>query len=297
MRAYVTGADGSLGTAFMSALQEDPRTSEWVALGVSIHDFDIADLAAVRESIGSFQPDVVVHLAAISIVADCELDLPLAFRANVAGVSNVMAACREIGARPVYMSSDYVFDGASPPPDGYTETDIPNPLSVYGLAKLAGERTAGTVDHHLVIRTSWLFGGANENNDDVLASIRQAQRGERAKLIVDQFARPTYTDDLARAIIHLLTLDQPFAGTVHIVNSGPPASRYEMGLHAVASFDPALAASYSPEPVAFDDCELIGGRPRCSTLNTARLAALHYTMPDWRDGVDRFCARLRRSAP
>jgi dTDP-4-dehydrorhamnose reductase len=294
VRVYVTGADGSLGTALLPALRDEPRTAEWPVLGVSVHDFDVADYTAVNDSVTTFRPDVVVHMAAISIVADCERDLPLAFRSNVAGVSNVVAACREISARMVYMSSDYVFDGASPPPDGYTETDIPNPLSVYGLAKLAGERTVTTVDNYLIIRTSWLFGGANEDNDDVLASIRQAQRGERARLICDQFARPTYTEDLARAIVHLLTLEDPFVGTVHIANSGAPASRYDMGVHAVAAFDPGLAASYSPEPVAFDDCDLVGGRPRVSTLDTSRLSGLGYSLPDWRDGVDRFCARLRR---
>jgi dTDP-4-dehydrorhamnose reductase len=294
VRVYVTGADGSLGSALLPALRYDPRTAAWAVLGVSIGNFDIGDLAAVRRSVSSFRPDIVIHLAAVAIVADCERDLPLAFRANVAGVSNVVTACREAGARLVYMSSDYVFDGASPPAQGYAETDVPNPLSVYGLAKLAGERMATAIDGHLIIRTSWLFGGASEDNDDVLASIKQAQRAARARLIHDQFARPTYTEDLASAIVHLLTLKDPYVGTVHVANSGAPASRYEMGMHAVAAFDPGLAASYSPVPVAFDDCELVGGRPRVSALNTARLAGLGYAMPDWRDGIDRFCARLRR---
>jgi dTDP-4-dehydrorhamnose reductase len=295
VRLYVTGADGTLGTALADELRENPATAAWPVRGVSIHDFDIGDADAVQRSIAQFRPDVVLHLAAISIVADCELEPERALRVNVAGVRNVAEACRLHDVRLVYISTDYVFDGASPARDGYRETDVPNPLSLYGLTKLAGERIAATLPDHLIIRTSWLFGGALEDTDEVLASVRLAQRAQRAQLIADQFATPTYVNDLAQAMVRLLLRDEPVTGTLHITNAGT-TSRYEMGIRAVRAFDPALVP-FAPEPVAYDDCALVGRRPRVSALNTGRLAGLGYALPHWRDAMDRFCARLQAAQP
>ncbi|WP_328665432.1 SDR family oxidoreductase [Streptomyces sp. NBC_00328] len=291
MRLYITGADGSLGKALAQELGVDARTVDWTVQGVSVHDFDIADEAAVAASIDSFRPDIVLHLAAISIVAPCETDPALALRVNVSGVHQVAEACRRNGSRMVYMSSDYVFDGVKASADGYRENDVPNPLSVYALTKLAGEQIAAHVPEHLVIRTSWLFGGAAENNDDVLATIRAAERGEQQELIDDQYSRPTYTVDLARAIIHLITQDEFPTGIVHAANEGR-ATRYELGAYALMQYDPKLSADHPPTAISFDDCEFVGGRPKVSAFNTDRLAQLGFAMPVWRDAVDRHCTVL-----
>ncbi|MFJ3953491.1 NAD(P)-dependent oxidoreductase [Streptomyces sp. Je 1-4] len=295
MRLYITGADGSLGKALTQELSADPRTADWTVQGVSVTDFDIGDEAAVLASVESFRPDIVLHLAAISIVAPCETDPGLALRVNVSGVHQVAEACRRVGSRMVYISSDYVFDGAGAPEDGYRETDVPNPLSVYALTKLAGEQIAAHVPEHLVVRTSWLFGGAAENNDDVLATIRAAERGEQQKLIDDQYSRPTYTVDLARALIHLITLEEFPTGTVHAANEGR-ATRYELGAYALSQYDPKLNADHPPTAISFDECEFVGGRPKFSAFNTDRLAGLGFAMPDWRDAVNRHCAVLPRPA-
>ncbi|GAA4064220.1 NAD(P)-dependent oxidoreductase [Streptomyces shaanxiensis] len=293
MRLYITGADGSLGKALTRELNSHPHTADWTVKGVSVHDFDIADEAAVSASIDGFRPDIVLHLAAIAIVAPCETDPGLALRVNVSGVHQVSEACRRVGSRLVYISSDYVFDGVEAPAEGYRETDVPNPLSVYALTKLAGEQIAAHVPEHLVIRTSWLFGGAAENNDDVLATIRAAERGERQELIDDQYSRPTYTVDLARAIVHLITRDEFPTGIVHVANEGW-ATRYELGAYALMQYDPKLNADHPPTAISFDDCEFVGGRPKTSAFNTDRLARLGFVMPDWRDAVDRHCAVLPR---
>jgi dTDP-4-dehydrorhamnose reductase len=291
MRHYITGADGSLGTALTRELSADPRTAEWTVKGVSVTHFDIGDEAATTASISAFQPDLVLHLAAISIVAPCETDPGLALRVNVSGVHQVAEACRAVGSRLVYISSDYVFDGADAPAEGYRETDVPNPLSVYALTKLAGEQIAAHVPEHLVVRTSWLFGGSAENNDDVLATIRAAQRGEQQELISDQFSRPTYTVDLARALIHLMTRDEFPTGVVHVANEGR-ATRHELGAYALMQYDPKLNADHPPTAISFDDCEFVGGRPRTSAFNTELLAELGHLMPRWQDAVDRHCADL-----
>jgi dTDP-4-dehydrorhamnose reductase len=286
-RLLLTGADGMLGTALTAALAADPVTRGWRVRGVSVTDFDIADADAVHRHVEAFRPDVVVHTAAHAIVDDCERDVPLALRVNVAGVMNVVDACRRTGARLVSLSSDYVFDGVSPPPGGYRENDLPNPLNVYGLTKLAGERTTALLgERGLNVRTSWLFGGADERVDLVLAALRTAERNEPAQLIADQYSVPTYTADLARALIFVLTRKEPVSGTLHIANAGGRASWYEVGL-ALRSLRPDVP---EPKPITMPECGFIGERPRDSSLSTGRLAGLGLTLPHWRDALRRFSA-------
>lgn len=155
MRVYITGSDGMLGTALRHALRTHPVLRGEPQRGVSVQDFDIGDARAVHASIEDFKPDIVVHAAANAIVDACEASPEVALRVNVQGTSNVTAACRDVGARLFYLSSDYVFDGRAQPADGYLEDAVPCPLNVYGLTKLAGERVAQSADGHLIIRTSW----------------------------------------------------------------------------------------------------------------------------------------------
>ncbi|MFE9402171.1 dTDP-4-dehydrorhamnose reductase [Streptomyces sp. NPDC006530] len=295
MRVYLTGADGMLGTAFSAALRAGPATADWPLYGVSASDFDIADRAAVLTSIEAFRPDVVVHTAAHAIVDDCEVQPALAARVNVGGVRHVAEACRRNGSRLISISSDYVFDGADTPQHGYAEDDLPSPLSVYGMTKLAGERITALLPDHVNVRTSWLFGGGDERLDTVLSVVRAAQRGERARLIHDQFSLPTYTADLAASLLFLLTEGGGVRGTVHLANRGS-ASWYEVGQYVLRLLGEDVAGELAPEPVSFHQAGFIGGRPRNSTLNTDRMAALGCTLPTWRDAVARFTATLQPTA-
>lgn len=291
-RLYLTGADGMLGTALTRALAAAPATAGWEVHGVSVADFDIADAVAVRRSVEDARPDVVVHTAAHAVVDDCERDPAMALRVNVAGVRNVVDACRRTGSSLLYVSSDYVFDGQAPPPGGYREDDVPSPLSVYGVTKLAGERiTALLGDAGLTVRTSWLFGGADARTDHVLAALAAAERGEPAPLVADQYSLPTYTDDLAEALVFLLTRPRPVAGTVHVANAGR-ASWYDVGL-ALCALRPGMP---EPKPLTMAECGFLGGRPVDSTLCTGRLAALGLTLPHWRDALERFHARLTQGS-
>jgi dTDP-4-dehydrorhamnose reductase len=289
MKLYLTGADGMVGTALTEALAANPSTEDWTVRGVSVKDFDIADPQPVHASIAEFAPDIVVHAAAIAIVDTCETKPGRAIRVNVAGTYNVAQVCRRHGARLVYLSSDYVFDGAHPPPAEYSETDVPCPVSVYGLTKLAGEHITATVPDHLIIRTSWLFGGTDESTDLVLATIRQAQRGQRPRLIDDQRSGPTYTLDLADTIVELL--DRGVTGTVHVANGGA-ATWYQVGEFALAVVDAGLAGACPPIGVALRDCGFRGARPHNSTLHTGRLADLGLALPHWSDAVARYTATL-----
>jgi dTDP-4-dehydrorhamnose reductase len=272
MRVYLTGADGLLGTALTRALPP-----QWQVCGVSVGDFDIADGAAVRRSIAGFGPDAVVHAAALANVDACEKDPREAMRVNVEGTHQVAAACAEAGIRLVHLSSDYVFDGRR---GGYREDDLPNPLSVYGLTKLAGERIAGRVPGHLIVRTSWLFGG---RSDQAAELAEELIAGRSPRTIADQFSSPTHAGDLAAALVWLLR--RPVTGTVHAANGGR-ASWYDVGLRV------AKRLGGAPAPVSISECGFIGERPRDSHLHAGRLAALGYPMPSWEDAVDRYCAGI-----
>lgn len=286
MRVYLTGADGMLGTALRRELATRPETADWPVLGVSLADFDIGDEAAVRDSIADFKPDVVVHTAANAVVDSCERDPASALRVNVGGTHHVAEACRRHGSRLVYISSDYVFDGRVPGPAGYNEDDIPAPVSVYGLTKLAGERIVEAVPDHLVVRTSWLYGGTDPNLDQVVAAAREFLDGGRPRLIDDQFSSPTYIPDLASALVRLLPGALAVRGLLHIANRGR-ASWYQVGLALAERLGTAL-----PVPMSMDDAGFVGGRPRDSRLDSTRAAAFVHAMPHWTDALGRYCARL-----
>ncbi|MFD7642404.1 SDR family oxidoreductase [Kitasatospora sp. NPDC059795] len=290
-RIYVTGADGMLGQALIRALGEDPRTAHWPVHGVSLVDFDIADGRALSRSVAEFRPTVVVHLAACAIVDTCEADPRLAMRVNVEGTRNVAQESRRAGARMVYLSSDYVFDGLATPEHGYTEQDLPNPVSVYGLTKVAGERITSLVPDSLIVRTSWLFGGADERVDNVLAAVRSAERGEPAPLVSDQYSLPTGTRDLAEALVHLLCLPEPPGGTVHIGNGGR-ASWFDVGLELQSLLKDDEGPALAPTPIPMADCGFVGARPVDSTLNTDRLRSLGHSMTTWRESLRTYLRTL-----
>jgi dTDP-4-dehydrorhamnose reductase len=298
VRLYLTGADGMLGTALSDSLARDARTAAWRVTGVSAGDFDIADADALDASVRRCDPHVVVHCAAHAVLDDCAADPPMALRVNVRGTHNVAAVCRRLGRRMVYISSDYVFDGLAPPDGGYREDDVPDPVSLYGLTKLAGERITATVPDHLVVRTAWLFGGRDERTDVVLAAVGALLAGGRPRLIHDQFSNPTHTHDAARALVHLLA--GAATGTVHAVSSGR-ASWHQVGellvrLLRADGLDPG--GRLGVDPVALADAGLVDARPVDSALSNAKLARLGHTMPHWTDAVRAMWAGLAaRSHP
>ena len=212
MKVMVTGAKGMLGSQLCSAL-----AARHEVRGVDIEDFDITDQAEVRAAVEASHPELVVHCAAWTDVDGCERDPARAFLHNARGTWNVADACSGIGAMLVYVSTDFVFDGEKGGP--YTEFDHPNPLSVYGASKLAGEDAVRALaPEHYVIRSAWLYGPGGRNFvDTILAAARQR---DELKVVADQFGSPTYTRDLAGAIADLIVSQQVLYGTYHIVNTG-----------------------------------------------------------------------------
>jgi dTDP-4-dehydrorhamnose reductase len=212
MRIMVTGAKGMLGSDVVEVLAADHDVT-----GVDFDDFDLTDLPAVSKAMQAVLPDLVVHCAAWTDVDGCERDPNRAFQQNVGGTWNLATAAAETGARLVYISTDFVFDGAKREP--YTEFDAPNPLNTYAASKLAGEEAVcRLVPRHYIVRSAWLFGRRGRNFVGTI--LNAATTRDELQVVSDQFGSPTYTLDLARAIRDLIPSGALFPGTYHLVNSG-----------------------------------------------------------------------------
>ena len=215
MKILVTGANGQLG-------REVARQGRDYELILTDYDtLDITDSKAVGDFVRKIQPDAVIHCAAYTNVDGAEADADRAFRVNVVGAQNIAAACLEVGARMVYVSTDYVFDGHKQKP--YREFDQVNPQSVYGHTKRQGEDIVRQIlGRHYIIRTAWLYG---DGNNFVRTMLRLAESNDTLRVVHDQVGTPTSTVDLARVIFKLLASDA--YGTYHATCQGQ-CSWYEL---------------------------------------------------------------------
>ena len=208
MRIFLTGANGQLGRE----LQKRLKGTEFLA--TDVQELDITDEAEVATMIGRYKPDALIHGAAWTQVDAAEEKIELAYKVNAIGTQNIAMACRECGAKMVYISTDYVFDGKLG--RAYTEFDAPNPLSVYGKSKYAGEVLARQANDKLfVLRTAWLYG---DGPNFVRTMLKMGQEREDLQVVDDQYGCPTSTVDLAEAALRILETNR--YGTYHAVNSG-----------------------------------------------------------------------------
>jgi dTDP-4-dehydrorhamnose reductase len=184
------------------------------ARGVDIDEIDITSLESTERVIRTLKPETVINCAAYTDVDGCETNVETAMQVNGEGVAHLALATREIGARLVHVSTDYVFDGSKGTP--YVEDDAPCPLGVYGESKLAGELNAGFNPDHLIVRTQWLFGLHGKNFVETM--LRLAVEKDEIAVVDDQVGSPTWTVDLAQAVLALLKSGH--RGIYHAANAG-----------------------------------------------------------------------------
>lgn len=203
----IVGANGMLGRDLASLLGGRCR-------GVDLAEMDIASLESVERVVTALRPSVVVNCAAYTDVDGCESNRELAMRVNGEGVGHLALVTRGIGAKLVQVSTDYVFDGSKGSP--YLETDAVHPLSVYGESKLLGERNAVLNPDHLVVRTQWLYGLHGKNFVETM--LRLAGEKDQLGVVDDQIGSPTWTVDLAGALVALI--ERGCRGVYHAANAG-----------------------------------------------------------------------------
>ena len=264
-RYVVIGATGQLGSDLVRTFDQP---GELVAL--STRDVDILDSARTRSMLETLRPTCVINTAAYNLVDRAEDDERSAFALNAEAVGTLAAICQAAGARLVHFSTDYVFDGAKRTP--YLETDSPQPVSVYGESKLAGERLAlERCERSVIFRVCGLFGLAGSlgkgKGNFVETMLRLAREGRPLRVVSDQVLCPSYTLDLARKVWKVLPkVAHP---VYHLTNAGQ-VSWYEFARRALelvgvtADLTPVTAAEYGAR----------ARRPAYSVLAHAHLAAL-----------------------
>jgi dTDP-4-dehydrorhamnose reductase len=211
-RILVIGSKGMLGRDLVETLR--PSFGTDAVIGWDVDEIDIREESSTVARIESLRPGIVINVAAYTDVDGCELHPEKAFAINAEGMKHVALGAVRCGARVVYLSTDYIFDGEKRTP--YFEHDPPNPLNVYGRSKLKGEEYVLTiVKETLIVRTQWLYG--RHGNNFAAAILRQAKEKGILSVVDDQTGSPTYTVDLSKAISRLIQEDA--RGIFHIANS------------------------------------------------------------------------------
>jgi dTDP-4-dehydrorhamnose reductase len=270
-----------------AALRHVAAGKGFAAFAPPENTFDITSPAAVAAAVGSFaqeHPDgAVVNAAAFTNVDAAEDHRELAFLVNQFGASLLAETAVAHGLPFVHVSTDFVFDGMKDGP--YTEDDEPDPLSVYGASKLAGELAVATVaPEALVVRTAWVFGLGGANFPTKI--LDRARDADSISVVSDEVGSPTYTVDLAGAILDLLTLGA--SGLFHVADSGW-CSRDELAREILR-----LAGRPEVEVVPVRSATIAGKAPRPanSVLDCSKAAGFGVRMPDWRDALGRFIPTL-----
>ena len=250
---------------------------------------DITDNSSIESALDRERPDVLFNCAAWTDVDGCERDPNHARLANARGPELLAAACRRQNALLITISTDYVFDGEK---EGfYTQLDQPNPISVYGLTKLEGERAAQT--HWLrtiIVRSGYLFGSGGTNF--LAVCLDRLRRGERLRVINDMFGTPTYATHLAARLFDLAERDLP--GIYHVANSGDGASFAQFAHEAAekAKLDTGLLSEVSVNSLSLPAPRPRNSRLRCLVSGTIGLEPL----PDWRDALGEFIKESSRQS-
>lgn len=285
----VLGASGQVGFDLVQALQPHGRV-----VGLSRPEVDLERIDTVRDAIRAHRPAIVWNTAAATAVDALEDDPDLAFRINAIAPGVMAEEARRTGALLVHFSTDYVFDGTKPTP--YVEEDQPNPLSIYGRSKLAGERAIQEAGgHHLILRTSWIYSSRGRNF--LQAILRRASGAAPLTIVNDQVGSPTWSREVARGSVRVARhlRHSGDSGLFHLTAQGScswfefaGAIREALGdsVRWIAPLVPVSTIAYGSR----------APRPLNSVLSNERLSSeLGVRLGHWRDGLAELCQALRES--
>ena len=286
MKVLVTGAKGQLGHDVTALLEQRGVP----CLGADTEEFDITNARQTEAFLRAYAPDAVVHCAAFTNVDGAEKDRDASYRVNVTGTENVARAAAALGAKLVYISTDYVFDGTGEKP---WRTDSPvSPVNRYGETKLGGELAVrDATDRHFIVRTSWVFGLHGKNF--VKTMLRLGAEKDRLTVVDDQIGSPTYTRDLARLLCDMLPTEK--YGTYHAANEGF-CSWCEFAREIMREggracrVDPISSEEYARMVPA------AAARPKNSRLDRSSLDEAGFArLPSWRDALARYMTELKEA--
>ncbi len=286
-RFLVTGVTGQLGYDIVKELYE---RGEYDVLALSSKDMDITDINQVMNIVKNYKPDVIFHCAAWTAVDKAEVMPEECKKVNIEGTKNIVDASLEVGAKVIYTSTDYVFDGTKYIQDTYSENDKTHPMSVYGNTKYLGEEEVRRNPNHFITRISWVF-GINGNNF-VKTMLRLADKLDKLNVVDDQIGSPTYTVDLAKTLVEMSFTEK--YGTYNITNEGYCSwAEFAKYIMKVNNKNCIINPVTTEEYYAGKDISLIAYRPKNSKLEKNKLESAGFErLPEWQDAVDRYSEEL-----
>lgn len=284
MKVLVTGVKGQLGHDVVNELTK--RGHE--AIGVDIAEMDITDKNSVDAVISRVQPQAVIHCAAWTAVdaAEDEENIPKVRAVNATGTQYIATACKNVGAKLMYISTDYVFDGQGTTPWQPDCKDY-KPLNVYGKTKLEGElAVANTLDNYFIVRIAWVFGVNGKNFIKTMLNVGKTH--DTVRVVNDQIGTPTYTYDLARLLVDMIETDK--YGYYHATNEGGYISWYDFTKEIYRQ------AGYTTKviPVSTQEYGLSkAARPFNSRLDKSKLIENGFKpLPTWQDALARYLKEI-----
>lgn len=276
MKFLVTGVGGQLGYDVVKELKK----RNYFAVGVDSAEMDVTSITAVEDTFSSVKPNVVIHCAAWTAVDAAESNKNECFLVNATGTENVVNACKKTGAKLIYISTDYVFNGNGTAP--WKTDDAVNPLNVYGASKYAGEQAVLSYEKSFVVRTAWVFGKNGSNF--VKTVLKLARSNKELNFVNDQIGTPTYTADLARLLVDMAETDK--YGIYHATNEGGYISWYDFTKQILkdCSINDVVV-----NPVPSSQFKTAAKRPFNSRLDKSKLSVNGFKpLPDWQDALKRY---------
>lgn len=280
MKILVTGITGQLGYDVVAELNR----RHIACVGVGRKEFDITDVLATRAYILGYKPDVVIHCSAYTAVDKAEEEPDLCYAVNVAGTKNIAQACKEIDAKMIYISTDYVFPGTG---DKFYEVDdATGPTNVYGKTKLLGEKAVQSIlSKYFIVRISWVFGKNGKNF--IKTMLRLGKEKAQLTVVADQIGSPTYTADLAPLLCDLAMTDK--YGVYHATNEGVCSwadfaieIMAQAGLHCII------------KPIPSSEYPTKATRPLNSRMSKEKLVQNGFhKMPVWQDALNRYLKEIK----
>lgn len=274
MKVLVTGVKGQLGYDICKCLDSINIENK----GIDRDEADLTNEFQIKNVINAYKPSLVIHCAAYTAVDKAEDERDICYSINVLGTRYIAEACNDIGAKLMYFSTDYVFEGLGD--HFYTEQDNINPQSFYGLTKYQGEEEVRKVKNHYILRISWVY-GINGNNF-VKTMLKLAETRDEISVVSDQIGSPTYTEDVANLVCNMIQTEK--YGTYHVTNSDI-CSWYEFACEIFR----LKGINVKVNPIKTSEYPTKAVRPINSRLSKDKLLQEGFEqLPSWKDALERY---------
>jgi len=279
MKIVVTGVNGQLG---FDVVRELNKRNYIDVLGIDINDLDLTNEKEVKQFMHHNKPDVIIHCAAYTAVDNAEDNEKICYDVNVNGTKYLIESAKELDAKFVYISTDYVFSGDKD--EEYLVEDIPNPKSIYGKTKYLGEVETQKHLKHFIIRISWVFG--KNGNNFIKTMLRIGKEKDELNIVSDQMGSPTYTYDLSKLIADMISTEK--YGIYHATNEGV-CSWFEFAQKIFEYSNMSIKLN----PITTEQYPTKANRPKNSVMSKKNLVDNGFELlPSWQDALKRYLKEI-----